>query len=604
MNNKQDSIKIENIRHSLSHILAMAVLEKWPNAKLGVGPVIENGFYYDFQLPKDADLNSNTLKELEDKMKKIISKNLSFKKKLLTFQEAEKLFKNLKQDFKLELLKDLKKYGTTVEEELKNNKLNLKNKLTKVSIYQTGDFNDLCRGGHVKNTKEINSQAFKLVKIAGAYWRGDEKNPMLTRFYGVAFKTEKELKDYLNKLEQAEKRDHKKLGKELELFTFSSEVGPGFPLFMPKGLILKRELEKWITQEKEQRGYQFVWTPHLAKSDLYKKSGHFKKYEAMMNPITIEDKEYVIKPMNCPHHFQIFLEKPRSYKELPLRIAENATVYRFEKTGELNGLLRVRSLTQDDTHTFIRQSQITEEINRILDLAETTFKVFGFKDYEARISTRDKKHFEKYLGNEKVWDKAEKALISAAKQRKMNYFIGEGEAAFYGPKIDIMVKDALDRTWQLTTVQLDFVQPENFNLNYINEQGKEERVVVLHIAIFGSVERFLAILIEQYGGAFPLWLAPVQIVVLPLGEKHLKFSQKVLETLKANQIRAEIWENESVSKRIRNFEIQKIPYALVIGDKELKNKTVAIRQRDKGDLGEISLARLLEKLNKEIKSKK
>ncbi len=604
MNNKQDSIKIENIRHSLSHILAMAVLEKWPNAKLGVGPVIENGFYYDFQLPKDADLNSNTLKELEDKMKKIISKNLSFKKKLLTFQEAEKLFKNLKQDFKLELLKDLKKYGTTVEEELKNNKLNLKNKLTKVSIYQTGDFNDLCRGGHVKNTKEINSQAFKLVKIAGAYWRGDEKNPMLTRFYGVAFKTEKELKDYLNKLEQAEKRDHKKLGKELELFTFSSEVGPGFPLFMPKGLILKRELEKWITQEKEQRGYQFVWTPHLAKSDLYKKSGHFKKYEAMMNPITIEDKEYVIKPMNCPHHFQIFLEKPRSYKELPLRIAENATVYRFEKTGELNGLLRVRSLTQDDTHTFIRQSQITEEINRILDFAETTYKTFGFKDYEARISTRDKKHFEKYLGNEKVWDKAEKALISAAKQRKMNYFIGEGEAAFYGPKIDIMVKDALDRTWQLTTVQLDFVQPENFNLNYINEQGKEERVVVLHIAIFGSVERFLAILIEQYGGAFPLWLAPVQVVVLPLGEKHLKFSQKVLEILKANQIRAEIWENESVSKRIRNFEIQKIPYALVIGDKELKNKTVAIRDRDKGDLGEISLAKLLEKLNKEIKSKK
>ena len=604
MNNKQDSIKIENIRHSLSHILAMAVLEKWPNAKLGVGPVIENGFYYDFQLPKDADLNSNTLKELEDKMKKIISKNLSFKKKLLTFQEAEKLFKNLKQDFKLELLKDLKKYGTTVEEELKNNKLNLKNKLTKVSIYQTGDFSDLCRGGHVKNTKEINSQAFKLVKIAGAYWRGDEKNPMLTRFYGVAFKTEKELKDYLNKLEQAEKRDHKKLGKELELFTFSSEVGPGFPLFMPKGLILKRELEKWITQEKEQRGYQFVWTPHLAKSDLYKKSGHFKKYEAMMNPITIEDKEYVIKPMNCPHHFQIFLEKPRSYKELPLRIAENATVYRFEKTGELNGLLRVRSLTQDDTHTFIRQNQIAEEINRVLDLAETTYKIFGFRDYEARISTRDKKHFEKYLGNEKVWDKAEKALISAAKQRKMNYFIGEGEAAFYGPKIDIMVKDALDRTWQLTTVQLDFVQPENFNLNYINEQGKEERVVVLHIAIFGSVERFLAILIEQYGGAFPLWLAPVQIVVLPLGEKHLKFSQKVLETLKANQIRAEIWENESVSKRIRNFEIQKIPYALVIGDKELKNKTVAIRQRDKGDLGEISLARLLEKLNKEIKSKK
>jgi len=604
MDNKQDSIEIENIRHSLSHILAMAVLEKWPNAKLGVGPVIENGFYYDFQLPKDTDLNPNVLKELEDKMKKIISKNLSFKKKLLTFQEAEKLFKNLKQDFKLELLKDLKKYGTTVEEELKNNKSNLKNKLTKVSIYQTGDFSDLCRGGHVKNTKEINSQAFKLVKIAGAYWRGDEKNPMLTRFYGVAFKTEKELKDYLNKLEQAEKRDHKKLGKELELFTFSSEVGPGFPLFMPKGLILKRELEKWITQEKEQRGYQFVWTPHLAKSDLYKKSGHFKKYGAMMNPITIEDKEYIIKPMNCPHHFQIFLEKPRSYKELPLRIAENATVYRFEKTGELNGLLRVRSLTQDDTHTFIRQSQITEEINRVLDLAETTYKVFGFKDYEARISTRDKKHFEKYLGNEKVWDKAEKALVLAAKQRKMNYFIGEGEAAFYGPKIDIMVKDALDRTWQLTTVQLDFVQPENFDLNYINEQGKEERVVVLHIAIFGSVERFLAILIEQYGGAFPLWLAPSQVVILPLGEKHLKFSQKVLEILKANQIRAEIWENESVSKRIRNFEIQKIPYAAVIGDKELKNKTVAIRQRDKGDLGEISLNKFLEKLIKEIKSKK
>jgi len=355
MNNKQDSIKIENIRHSLSHILAMAVLEKWPSAKLGVGPVIDNGFYYDFQLPKDADLSPDVLKDLEAKMKKIISKNLSFKKKLLTLKEAEKLFKNLNQDFKLELLKDLKKYGTTVEEELKNNKSNLKNNLTKVSIYQTGDFNDLCRGGHVKNTKEINPQAFKLVKIAGAYWRGDEKNPMLTRFYGIAFKTEKELKDYLNKLEQAEKRDHKKLGKELELFTFSNEVGPGLPLFMPKGLILKRELEKWITQQKEERGYQFVWTPHLAKSDLYKKSGHFKKYEAMMNPIIIEDKEYVIKPMNCPHHFQIFLEKPRSYKELPLRIAENATVYRFEKTGELNGLLRVRALTQDDTHTFFKR---------------------------------------------------------------------------------------------------------------------------------------------------------------------------------------------------------------------------------------------------------
>ncbi|MFZ5845038.1 MAG: threonine--tRNA ligase, partial [Patescibacteria group bacterium] len=504
---------------------------------------------------------------------------------VMAIEPAIKQAKKEGQIYKEELLRDLRKDGET-----------------EVSFYRSGDFIDLCKGPHVKNVAEIGP--FKLLSLAGAYWKGDEKKPMLTRIYGTCFPTQKELDDFLWQQEEAKKRDHKKLGRELELFLFSPSVGPGFPLYLPRGAILRRVLAQWITTEKEKRGYQFVWTPHVAKSDLYKQSRHWQKYDAMMNPMQLEDEEYVVKPMNCPHHFQIYLERPRSYRELPLRIAENATVYRYEKTGELNGLLRVRALTQDDTHTFVRYSQIPDEIDRILDLAISVFATFGFSAVVARISTHDPKTPEKYLGEEAIWKKAEAALLAAVKKRGLNYFVGEGEAAFYGPKIDLMVKDALSREWQLTTVQLDFNQPENFDMTYINEKGQPERPAVLHIAILGSFERFLAILIEHYGGAFPTWLSPVQVVVLPITDRQNEASVKVAEKLKEASIRVEVdTRNEPLSGKIRDHTLQKVPYLVIIGHKEVESGKISLRERSGREIKDISLEHFIQRLKEEIERK-
>lgn len=574
---KNDPEYLNKLRHSSAHLLAAAVCELWPEALPTIGPPIENGFYYDFDNLKIADAD---LPKIEAKMHELVKDWKSFERTEVSETEAKKQFQ--KNSYKKELIEEFAKEGAAL------------------TTYKAGKFADLCRGGHIEHPdREV--KHFKLLSLAGAYWRGSEKNKMLTRIYGTAFATKVELDAHLAQQEEAKKRDHRKIGKEQELFLISPHVGAGFPLYMPRGFILRRELEAWIMKEKEKRGYQFVWTPHIAKSELYKQSGHWQKYDAMMSPMTIEDEEYVMKPMNCPHHFQIYNERPRSWRDMPLRIAENATVYRYEKAGEVNGLLRVRALTQDDSHIFVRHAQIAEEIDRILDLALFVYKTFGFKDFQARVSTRDPKDPSKYLGEPKNWNLAEKALIDAVKRRKIDYFVGEGEAAFYGPKIDIVVRDAIGREWQLTTCQLDFVQPENFTLRYTNEEGKEEAPAVLHVAILGSVDRFLAILIEHYAGAFPLWLAPVQVAIIPIAERHAKAARMASDALLEAGIRVHLDErSDTMQAKIREATLQKVPYMGIIGDREAANGDIAVRTRAGEDLKAQPLAQFLSRLQEEI----
>lgn len=574
--------KLENLRHSCAHLLAAAVMELYPDAKRTIGPSIENGFYYDFDFG-DVKVSEADFKAIEAKMHELVTSWKEFERIESNKEDAIKFFKA--NEYKKELIEEFSLEGQTL------------------TLFKSGDYTDLCRGGHCPHPNN-DLKHFKLLSVAGAYWRGSEKNKMLTRIYGTCFAKQSELDAYLLQLEEAKKRDHKKIGKEQELFLFSQSVGAGFPLYMPKGFIIRRELEAWIMKEKEARGYQFVWTPHVAKSDLYIQSGHWKKYDAMMNPMKLEDEEYVMKPMNCPHHFQIYNERPKSYRDLPLRIAENATVYRFEKAGEVNGLLRVRSLTQDDSHIFVRHSQIAEEIDRILELALHVFGIFGFKDFKARISVRDTNTSDKYLGEPKNWDTAEKALIDAVKRRNIEYFVGEGEAAFYGPKIDIVVKDAIGREWQLTTCQLDFVQPENFHLRYINESGKEDAAAVLHVAILGSVDRFLAILIEQYAGAFPLWLSPLQVAIIPIAERHNETAAQIADQLKKAGIRAEEdTKGEPMGAKIRSHTLQKTPYMAIIGDKEVQSHALSVRTRSGEELKGMSLSDFIAKLTDEIERK-
>ncbi|PIS13759.1 threonine--tRNA ligase [Candidatus Shapirobacteria bacterium CG09_land_8_20_14_0_10_47_13] len=570
------------LRHTAEHVLHTAMQNLYPQLKKAMGPATADGFYHDFDLAEKV--SGADFPKIEKEMQRLIDADLPLAQKYISPKEAKKLFAD--NPYKLEWVDLIEKRGE------------------KISTYKMGEADlDVCSGPHAASTGKIG--AFKLLSIAGAYWHGSEKNKMLTRIYGTAFPTQKELEACLNLVEEAKKRDHKKIGQEQELFLISQDVGPGLPIYMPKGLLLRRALEQWIVCEKEKRGYKFVWTPHIAKSDLYKKSKHWQKYEAMFSPMKIDKEEYVVKPMNCPHHFQIYLERIRSYKELPLRIAENATVYRYEKAGELNGLLRVRSLTQDDTHTFVREKQIPDEIEKILELATHIFSTFNFSHIKARVSTRDKKHPEKYLGDSASWDKAEAALAAAIKKSGMSNFIEEGEAAFYGPKIDIMVDDALGREWQLTTVQLDFNQPINFDMKYINEEGREERPAVLHIAILGSFERFIAILIEHFAGAFPVWLSPVQVKILPIADRHLEPCQKILAQLLAKNIRAEVDDRpETVSAKIRDAEMQKIPYMLIIGDREVKDNSVSVRVRGEKNLGSMPLTKLIDLVAEDIEKKR
>ncbi len=589
--------KLDHIRHSLAHLLAAAVLKEFPDAKFGIGPVIDNGFYYDFELP--SAITPDNLKIFEKNMRKMISEKLPFSGKKVDVAEVKEMFKD--QPFKLDLIKELEEKGEDI------------------TVYITGEsdpkksvFIDLCRGGHVKDASEIPADAFKLDKIAGAYWRGDEKNPMLQRIYGLAFSNKKELEEYLRLLEEAKKRDHKMLGKKLSLFTFSPEVGSGLPLYMPRGNMIREELLKYITELKKNHDYQFVWTPHLAKKTLYIRSGHLGKYDAMLPPINADGEEFILKPMNCPHHFQIYNAEPHSYKDLPFRIAENATDYRNEKSGELNGLLRVRSLTQDDTHHIIRHDQIATEIDMILGITRTIYGTFDFKNFHVEISTRDKNNKNKYFGTDEIWNDAERALVKAAERWGADYKIVEGEAAFYGPKIDIRVEDAIGRNWQLTTVQLDYNQPENFDMSYIDEDGKKARPAVIHAAILGSVDRFMGIIIEHFAGAFPVWLAPVQVAVVPVSEKTLKYGMEIYETLLARNIRAEFYDpNESLGKRIRAAEMMKVPYILVAGEKEEHEGMVNMRNRKDGmsseqknaEETEIKLDKFIEKTEREIRER-
>jgi threonyl-tRNA synthetase len=569
----EDQQKLDQLRHSCAHLLAAAVMELWPSAKRTIGPAIENGFYYDFD---DLKVSEDDFPAIEAKMKELVKSWKGFERSEISKEEAMKRFSD--NPYKQELIEEFAQEGHTL------------------TLYTSGVFADLCRGGHSPHPNN-DIKHFKLLSVAGAYWRGSEKNKMLTRIYGTCFPTKAALDAYLTQQEEAKKRDHRKIGKAQELFLISQEAGSGFPIYQPKGFLLRRTLEQWLTNEKERRGYQFVWTPHVGKSDLYRKSGHWQKYDAMFNPMKLDEDEYVMKPMNCPHHFQIYLERPRSYRELPLRIAENATVYRFEKQGELNGLLRVRALTQDDSHIFVRHSQIAEEIDRILDLAVHIYKTFGFSDYRARISVRDPKHPDKYMGLPENWDQAEAALVDAVKKRDIPYFVGEGEAAFYGPKIDIMVRDAIGREWQLTTCQLDFVQPENFSMRYIGEEGKEEKPAVLHVAILGSFDRFLAVLIEHYGGAYPLWLSPVQVGVIPIAERHHAAAHKAAEVLRAKGLRVTVDDrHDTMQAKIRDLTLQKVPYLGIIGDREADSGLVSVRTRTGEDLKAMSLEALADRL--------
>jgi threonyl-tRNA synthetase len=559
-------------------MLAQAVLQIFPDAKLGVGPVIEHGFYYDFQLPRA--LTPEDVKDLQKRMEHIGKQNQTFVRKERTIEEAREFLKkapgssgadeksgDIWQPFKIELVEDLAETGET-----------------QLSFYENVDqkgevkFVDLCRGNHSETTGKAG--AFQLTTVASAYWKGDANNPSMQRIYGVCFATQDELKEYMRRLEEAKKRDHKILGKQLGLFAFSPLVGAGLPLYLPNGARLKRTLEAYITEEKEKRGYTFVCIPHIAKDALYVTSGHLGKYDAMMPIMETEDggDKLVMKAMNCPHHFELYKAEPHSYRDLPLRYAENTVVYRNEKSGEVNGLFRVRAVTQDDTHHFVRHDQIGSEIDMILGLTRTVYEKFGFKNFRARVSVRDPGKTEKYFGDDALWKLAEKNLVDGVQRWGAEYFIGEGEAAFYGPKIDIMVEDAIGREWQLTTVQLDFTQPENFDLTYTGEDGKPHRPAVLHVAIFGSLERFIGIIIEHFAGAFPAWLAPVQVRILPVSDQFLPYAHEVCKQFQQRGVRVDIdTAAETLGKKIRNAEHMRIPSMVVIGEKETAEKNIAVR---------------------------
>lgn len=575
--------KEEIVRHSLSHIMAYAVQELYPGTKFGIGPAIENGFYYDFEFKNP--INPEDLAKIEKKMKELLKKDISFKKKLVSKNEAKKIFSN--QPYKLELIKELPG---------KN-----------VSIYQSGEFTDLCKGPHIKSSKEIPFDSFKLTKIAGAYWRGSEKNKMLTRIYGIGFENKSELDKYLKLQEEAEKRDHRILGQKLDLFSTSEEVGAGLIILHPKGAAIRDAIEDFWKKEHKKRGYQYVYSPHIGKLDLWKTSGHWEFYrENLYSPIDIEGVQYLLKPMNCPFHLQVFKSKIRSYKELPIRYCELGTVYRFEKAGTLHGLLRVRGFTQDDAHIFCTPQQLDKEIEKVIDLACFMLGTFGFSNFETELSVRDPKNKKKYLGSDKIWQKAENALEYALKQKGLKYRRAEGEAVFYGPKIDIKLIDALGRGWQGPTIQVDFNLPEKFDLNYIDEKGKKEKVVMVHHTVLGSIERFMGNLLEHYAGAMPLWLAPSQIWIIPIGSRHEDYAKNVEDKLLKENSNLRIGvksENETVSKKIREGEIQKIPYLLVVGDEEIKEESVRVRSKNK-DLGMMKLDKFLEKINSEIREKK
>ncbi len=575
--------QISKVRHSLAHLLAMAIKEMYPQTKLAIGPSVENGFYYDFQFPEGVKLNVEDLKKVEKRMVELSAEQLDFKKKKISEEEAKTLFQ--KEPYKLEILE------TVVADS------------NDISIYETGNFVDLCDGPHVKNTREINPKAFKLDRLAGAYWRGDENNTMLTRLYGLAFLSEKELLDYLKFQEEAKERDHRKLGAELDLFSFSDIVGAGLPLFSPKGTIIRTELQNVLVEISRKYDMLPVTIPHIGKIDLYKISGHAEKFEKELFVVKSHyDQEFVMKPVNCPHHTQIYASRPRSYRELPLRYMESTMQYRDEKPGEIGGLTRVRAITCDDGHIFCTVGQIKEEVKNIAKIVEEFYTALGmFGDHWVSLSVRDPNNIDKYIGSEEEWKKSEEMLAEISVELNLQARRIEGEAAIYGPKLDYMFRDSLGRERQLATIQVDFAMPKRFNLLYKDSDGKDKHPVMIHRAILGSFERFLAILIEHFAGAFPLWLSPVQVTILPISEKHNKASHEILSRLKEENIRVSIDDSdEGLGKKVRNAKKQKTPYLLVIGDEEIKTQKVKLEKRGGSESARLTLEELVQKLKREI----
>ena len=571
--------------HSSAHLMAEALEALYPGVKLGIGPAIENGFYYDIDLG-GRSISDEDLQKIGDKMAELAKKNSVYERREVSKAEAEKYFTEKNDEYKLELIRDLED-GT-------------------ITFYTQGNFTDLCRGPHIPNTSFI--KAIKLTNIAGAYWRGNEKNKMLTRIYGITFPAQKELDEYLHLVEEAKKRDHRKLGKELELFTFSEKVGLGLPLWLPKGAMLRERLQSFLQKAQLESGYLPVVTPHIGNKNLYITSGHYEKYgKDSFQPIHTpeEGEEFMLKPMNCPHHCEIYKSSPKSYKDLPVRFAEFGTVYRYEQHGELHGLTRVRGFTQDDAHLFCRPDQVKAEFCKVIDLVLYVFESLNFTDYTAQISLRDQVDRAKYIGSDENWNLAEQAIIESAAEKGLKTVVEYGEAAFYGPKLDFMVKDALGRKWQLGTIQVDYNLPERFELEYVGADNLKHRPVMIHRAPFGSLERFIAVLIEHCGGKFPLWLTPTQVKILPISDKNQAYAEKVAELLKNAEIRAEIDDrSEKIGKKIRETELAKIPYMLVLGEKEVAESKVAVRRQAKGDLGAMEIDQFVALVKEEVVSRK
>jgi threonyl-tRNA synthetase len=569
--------------HSSAHLMAEALESLYPGMKFGIGPAIENGFYYDVDPGDEKVITEADLIVIENKMKELAAKNLTFNRKAVSKRDALELFTKKGDDYKTELISELVD-GT-------------------ITLYTQGNFTDLCRGPHLPSTEPV--KAIKLLSVAGAYWRGNEKRKMLTRIYGITYPKQKLLDDYLVFLEEAKRRDHRRIGKELELFAFSPKVGMGLPLWLPKGSDIRQNLITFLTKELRKRGYKIVTTPHIGNVNLYKTSGHFEKYGAdSFQPISTpqEGEQFMLKPMNCPHHCEIYNATPHSYKDMPLRMAEFGTVYRYEQSGELHGLTRVRSFTQDDAHHFCRQDQLREEFKNIIDLILYIFKILNFNDFTAQVSLRDPENKQKYIGSDENWERAERDIIEAAAEKNLVTTVVTGEAAFYGPKLDFMVKDAIGRKWQLGTIQVDYNLPERFELTYNGSDNQKHRPVMIHRTIFGSMERFVAVLIENTAGKFPLWLAPEKAVILPISEKFNDYAGKVLEILNNSDICTLIDErSEKIGKKIRDNELKRIPYLLVIGEKEVENGTIAVRKQGEGDKGSMKVEEFIDFINSEIK---
>ena len=578
MTNDKTKIDLETIRHSAAHLMAQAVKQLYPETQVTIGPVIEDGFYYDFY--RESPFVPEDLEKIEKRMKEISLQNLDIIRKEIPREEALKMFDDMGEPFKREVINDITSNDP-------------------ISVYTQGEFTDLCRGPHVENTKFLKS--FKLLNTSASYWRGDERNKVLQRIYGTAWHTDKELRLYLKRLEEAKKRDHRKLGKELDLFSVTDEVGPGLILWHPKGSRIRCLMEDFWKEEHFKNGYEMVHSPHAAKVDMWKTSGHMDFYkDNIFSPMDIEGKEYVMKPMNCPFHIQIYKSRLRSYRDLPVRYAELGTVYRYERSGVLHGLLRVRGFTQDDAHLFCRPNQIEEEIVKVLDLILLILKSFGFNEYKVYLSTRP----DKFVGSEENWEKATNALKQALEKSKLKYEIDPGEGVFYGPKIDIKIKDSLNRFWQVSTVQVDFNLPQRFDINYIEEDGQKYQPIMLHRALMGSLERFFGCLVEHYAGAFPLWLAPIQIILLPITDQNHEYSDEVFKKLTHSGFRVEKdLRNEKIGFKIRDAQIQKIPYMIVIGEKEQTSKTLAVRKRRSKETITFTIDELTDKLSLEISEK-